>query len=1233
MAISGRKRKIVKVAGWGLAGLLLAVLALPLWFPWILRPAATRLGATYTAYERQGYGRFQLSNVVFTNEGARIRAERVIAPAPAAWLWRLVSGSTDEFVRVESWQYIPQAREPRERTTSLYTNAQALPEYAATLEKWIPAATLRDGTIHAGERRIEIPRADWRHGTLSATVVSPDYKTTIKAEASSNRDVPLAATIHSAEHDLRATLRAAETGSVLRAHASVEWLTNRLEAIAEFPREGVVPLTATVRADSFRVPASRIGLAHYEDLIGMLRADWSTNRFALNLEASAQPQTGMDLPAVDIDVRASGDVESVHIDSVRVVAPGLQAELSERTEVHFTPPFLERPAALRVFAKLDEQSWYPARGKLEGRALLLPASESYPRVLFTLDGAGVAISNVQTRVLSLEGELLWPIAEINRASIELANDSTVSFRGQLHVPNRAVTDGELRATGHFGDEWLPEGTAYERATLVLRIDGPLANPNHAGNIEVDDLVSGGLRPGRLTGEWNGEGLNIEQSAFALAVGESLLALRGGVALFGDRSAIRLEALTLATTNETRLELVAPAQLVVQRDPAAGTNRWRVSLDPLQLRGSGGEVSAAADVSWPENGIVTMSARALDSALVNDFIEASEPALKIERFDFSAQWNGGPADFELALAGAASGWRNVSVAAVAEVRGGPEGIVVQDFSLGTGTQAVARAHGLLPLSILPGVREEWVRFHSERELRFEAFTEPNSVVWDALAQWTGVLLREPDLKMEVAGRWNAPAGQIGLRVRQIEFSRVERPLPSVRDLQVDVDLERDTARLRRMDVFIEGQQATASGEMPLGEEFWVNLIRQQRLPDWRKASGIVRIDSAQLAPFAAFVPELLNPQGEVSAHLRLQPGGELGGELTVTGAGTRPLPNLGPIREIRIKAAFARQTLRLEEASGEVGGQRVRAMGTVDLREPVWGDGALPPFEIQLRGSNVPLARTLDLIVRADLELAVTNTPPAIPTVYGTVRLRDSFLLRDLGDLVPGRVAAPTRRPPYFSIQAEPWEDWRLDVRVRGDEFLRVRSPLFRGRVSTGMHLTGTLKDPIALGEARIDSGAVIFPFGSLQVRQGSAALTSADPYRPQVLMIAGAQRFGYEIQMEVSGPADDPVVEFSATPPLNSEQIVLMLTTGALPRGVGASTTQQRAQRLALFVGRNLLAQFGFAAGDEERLTIRSGEQLTETGRPTYEVEYNLTRRWAIIGEYDRFNQYNAGLKWRVYSR
>jgi translocation and assembly module TamB len=146
-------------------------------------------------------------------------------------------------------------------------------------------------------------------------------------------------------------------------------------------------------------------------------------------------------------------------------------------------------------------------------------------------------------------------------------------------------------------------------------------------------------------------------------------------------------------------------------------------------------------------------------------------------------------------------------------------------------------------------------------------------------------------------------------------------------------------------------------------------------------------------------------------------------------------------------------------------------------------------------------------------------------------------------------------------------------------------------------------------------------------------LGSQDPYHPKLEVSAASKQYGYDIRMEVTGSADAPVIQFSSTPPLSSEQILLMVTAGQLPQGTFSLTSQQRAETVAMFFGRDLLSKLGIGDQNEARLTVRSGEEISDQGRPTYHVEYKLSDRWYLVGEYDRFGDFNAGFKWRIFSR
>jgi translocation and assembly module TamB len=70
-----------------------------------------------------------------------------------------------------------------------------------------------------------------------------------------------------------------------------------------------------------------------------------------------------------------------------------------------------------------------------------------------------------------------------------------------------------------------------------------------------------------------------------------------------------------------------------------------------------------------------------------------------------------------------------------------------------------------------------------------------------------------------------------------------------------------------------------------------------------------------------------------------------------------------------------------------------------------------------------------------------------------------------------------------------------------------------------------------------------------------------------------------------------------------------------------------------LFLGRDIWTKLGLADPSQERFTISSGQEITDQGRPTYNVEYKVSPRWSVVGEYDRFGDFNAGLKWRIYSK
>jgi translocation and assembly module TamB len=194
----------------------------------------------------------------------------------------------------------------------------------------------------------------------------------------------------------------------------------------------------------------------------------------------------------------------------------------------------------------------------------------------------------------------------------------------------------------------------------------------------------------------------------------------------------------------------------------------------------------------------------------------------------------------------------------------------------------------------------------------------------------------------------------------------------------------------------------------------------------------------------------------------------------------------------------------------------------------------------------------------------------------------------------------------------------------------VRTALFTGVASAHFRLTGTLGEPIALGEAEVADGKVLLPFATFAVQQSSFRLSAGNPHDPSLLVTGTTRRAGYDLRLELGGFLSAPVLTFASSPALDSKQVVLLVMAGQLPASSSSVSSTQRATRLGTYIGHSLLGRISGddAAGD--RLDFTTGERISRQGRETFGLEYRLDQRWSLVGEYDEFDDYNAGVKWRI---
>jgi translocation and assembly module TamB len=165
----------------------------------------------------------------------------------------------------------------------------------------------------------------------------------------------------------------------------------------------------------------------------------------------------------------------------------------------------------------------------------------------------------------------------------------------------------------------------------------------------------------------------------------------------------------------------------------------------------------------------------------------------------------------------------------------------------------------------------------------------------------------------------------------------------------------------------------------------------------------------------------------------------------------------------------------------------------------------------------------------------------------------------------------------------------------------------------------------------MSEGRVLFPFANFSVGTGRVRITQANPFTPSLDFRATTNTLGHDLAMSLTGAPDDPRLVFSSSPPLSSADILLLVMTGQSPDDGFAYTDQQRAFRLGTYLGQGILEQLLGLDMGEERLSLTSGDKVTRQGRETYKLEYKIDKRWTAVGEYDEFDDYNIGLKWRFY--
>lgn len=1209
-------KRILITLSVGVVLLAVAVLALPWWWGTAVRQVGGDYGVTFSTYERVGYGRWMLKDVAWRQSGVVLQADRVEAPHPLGWWWRksaaspvLIDGLKLDLSGIEKEAGGSEGgvQGPRSAIAMFHRIEPLLPPVKISSARMVvaeqSALAFEDLSLVGFDLGIARITFEEFSASLALRMATDDFAA-------------------KEGHGFEFTVRESSGNWAMHGQSSPpndqlnlqgEWLGQEFSGFASFVSDLWVPDSGEIRAEQWTLPAAAVGLDdYYKSIAGRFELNWNGNRFhRVLLAVESESEETSETPPLSVMITGSAGGESVEVETLQILSPGLSVSTDEPFEISQESAIEGAVTHLQVQADLAEFPLMEGRGTMAGSLKLTTRSNAWPLMEFALDVSEVGIGEYPSLSGMVGFNVAWPEWAIDTLSLRDEAGSRVRLEASGNGLERRIENGLWAASvvPASVQAWAPSEISWNEINSTGVFQGSYDEIDHEGELQADDILVNGLKPLAVTGNWSGRGKHVDGALVAKS-GEAQANISGGVQ---------------ASQAQLEIELRRGDERIFQ-SPTPLTVSWQEGLSVADLDIKGPGIALSSSRFTAAEGTVKVDLSQPDWTWLGDWWEAPPEVPEIRKLQADLVWRDGQ------LTGAAVFDGNVPVS---------EGVIIQmqfdavsdgktvDIArgeLGWENEAIASVRGELPLRFL--TTSPYWEINAEGEIDARMVLERSPNLWRKLAQESRVRVESPTFDLELGGTWQRPTGKGRLSVDKITVlpKPGETSWPIITAVEAQLVDDGSGLAVDPLQARFDGQAIVLRGQLPFTPEEWSEVSDAPMRYFREQGRGSISIPRADLAALAKFVPDMLVPTGEVEVALEYAPGRGVDGQIQLRGAVTRPLGPLGALQDVTADLRFANRGLDVREVRALMGGQRVELSGDAN-----WPESGEVELDLALRGRNLPLVRSTGILLRSDLDLRIRSDSTGAGEVSGEARLRDGLILVDVRSLLPkgGGAAVPGRRPPFFSVGVEPLNHWNLDVRVSGEKFLRLRTPVVTGTASVDVRLDGTLETPRSIGDISLDEGELRLPFARLTIDEAFAQLTDVDPYDPEIRLDATGQRLGYDLTFALSGKASDPRLDLQASPTLTSEEVLLLVMAGVTPQRNGQSDATNRALKLGMYFSQGVLGDL-LGTDENGRLTVSTGEKLSRQGKETFRFDYELADRWNVVAEYDEFDHYNAALKWRV---
>ena len=1232
-------RWLIRLAGYGAFLVLCLLLSSRWWLPAVLPQALGQFGVVVAAVERGPDGGLLVSDLVVETEGARVRVDAVRLPNEMSYLWQAFSGEWSEASTVKvgrvAVELLEGASEAAAGEPTYFPELHGKVEQGLALaDRWVPPIRVEAvEVVRGGALLFSLEEASfvarYLAGSLSLAGL-PGLPGTIEVRAEMGAQAPWTLGLRPAAQAAPAlglNVEIEAVDDVVRVAGQVRQLGSELTFAADFGASDWLPSRAEVVSAGFKVDAAWLpavaGIAWERVEFAGVDLNWEAGSYRGTLRAEAQVVSeALGPDTLTADLALAGDLETLRVETCEVLASWVILSLSEPIEIDLRDGSVAERAVVRAELDLAKQAFVEASGRVEARLSVAPSLEGGPDVGFELNASALDFREYAVGRAGASGRLRGDVLSVGQLQVQPvagADGTGLTASGAANLASRELDFDYALA---LPADWLNAQIGQDVLAGALETEGQLggvfARPTVAGQLAPLTMDLPEVVPIALAGSYRLEGADQLSLAGSLTANDAVIETALDVRLLDDRVAVDLERLIWMDPARSSLELRAPTRL---------SYRFGGDSDAVESR----LVVAAFDLAGPDLGIagrwdaddgLELALRNVSVQRVGRWFERELPEVLIESVAVALpkvrpQVLGSVAIVAAGnLAGAGAPLGLELRAQLAE-----DGFSADTLRLNFDGGQLIEGNLAVPLTFqIPEAGGDFWSWSSTGVLEGALSGAVNPGFSDWLAQNTGVKVKAAAVDLELSGTLRQPVARFDLRVDSLQTAIAR--VPAMDRIELVVAGNPEQIKIEQLNFLIN--QSELSGAFSLPAAGLVEAL-QGGAEAWRTwlagGAGRMELIDWQAEDWVDVLPAMMRRSGRLDGLLELRPNWDLRGSLSFADFALRPTASLPSVDTIGGQIELADRRLSIRDASAKVGGSPVEVAGWLDaddLQDPLWA--------FTIAGTNVPLMRTTDMILRSDLDLKSSRAQrDETALMSGALNLRSSTLLADFDPLAPNVESGPQAKPPFFAITDPAVADWRFDLKIAGESFMRVRSPYFRTQLSANFELGGTFAEPLLIGSVRTVGGEFSFPGAKMRIASGEAFIEPSQPNAVQLDFSGTAQRASKIISMRVTQTLDDPLIQFQSTPALSNAAIVRLLATG--------SATGGGAGAVGLYFGQGLLGAGGLDEQLSDRLTVDVGEETSRSGRSTVGARYELSEDYSLEGEYDVYDAYNLDFIWSIFKQ